>query len=52
MERYRSERVTLRRKRMLEDLRKATTDEDRQRILRRIQDLDRAPAAEAGSPSP
>ena len=51
LERYRSERVTLRRKRFLEELRKATTDEDRQRILRQIQDLDRVPGAAPG-PSP
>lgn len=52
VKRLREERTTLRRKLMLEGLRKATTDEDRQRILREIQDLDRAPAAPAGSPSP
>ncbi len=52
VERFRSERVTLRRKQLMDRLRAATDDGERQRLLREIQDSDRAPAAPAGRPSP
>jgi DNA primase len=51
LERFRDERQTLRRRQLTDDLRKAATDEDRQRILRRIQDLDRTPGY-SPDPSP
>jgi DNA primase len=49
LKRFRDERLALRRKQLADELRKATTDQDRQRILRRIQDLDRDPG---GAPAP
>ena len=52
LKRLREERKSLRRKLLSDELRKATADDDRQRILRRIQELDRAPAITAESPSP
>lgn len=50
-ERFRAERVTLRRKQLMDRLRAATDDGERQRLLREIQDLDRAPGDTPG-PSP
>jgi len=52
LERFRAERVTLRRKQLMDRLRAATEDGERQRLLREIQDLDRAPATPAAGPSP
>jgi DNA primase len=52
LERFRAERVALRRKQLMDRLRAATADGERQRLLREIQDLDRAPATSAGRPSP
>jgi DNA primase len=43
LERFRAERVSLRRKQLMDRLRAATDDGDRQRLLREIQDLDRRP---------
>lgn len=43
LERFRAERVSLRRKQLMDRLRAATDDEERQRLLREIQDLDRRP---------
>ena len=40
------------RQRLMGKLGSATTDDERQRLLREIQDLDRAPATAAGRPSP
>ena len=51
LERFRAERVTLRRKQLMDRLRAATDDGERQRLLREIQDLDRAPGEKPG-PSP
>jgi DNA primase len=44
VERFRAERKTLHRKQLMDRLRAATEDSDRQRLLREIQDLDRGPA--------
>jgi DNA primase len=52
LERFRAERVALRRKQLMDRLRAATADGERQRLLREIQDLDRAPATPAAGPSP
>jgi len=43
IERFRSEKVALRRKQLMDQLRAATDDSVRQRVLREIQDLDREP---------
>ena len=51
LERFRAERVALRRKQLMDRLRAATEDGERQRLLREIQDLDRAPGVPPG-PSP
>jgi DNA primase len=51
LERFRAERVALRRKQLMDRLRAATDDGDRQRLLREIQDLDRRPGdSPGGSP--
>ncbi|HEX3148149.1 MAG TPA: DNA primase [Gemmataceae bacterium] len=52
IERFRSEKVVLRRKQLMDQLRAATDDGVRQRLLREIQDLDRAPAVAAETPAP
>jgi hypothetical protein len=43
LERFRAERVTLRRKQLMDRLRAAADDGERERLLREIQDLDRRP---------
>jgi DNA primase len=43
IERFRTEKVALRRKQLMDQLRAATDDSVRQRVLREIQDLDREP---------
>ena len=51
LDRFRAERTGLRRKQLMDRLRAATDDSERQRLLREIQDLDRGPAESSG-PSP
>jgi len=48
LERFRAERVTLRRKQLMDRLRAATEDGERQRLLQAIQDLDRRPGDSPG----
>lgn len=48
LERFRAERITLRRKQLKDRLRAATDDGERERLLREIQDLDRRPGGLPG----
>jgi DNA primase len=48
LDRYRVDKVALRRKVFMDRLRAATTDDERQRLLREIQDLDRRPGDSPG----
>jgi hypothetical protein len=48
LRRFRADQVELRRRQLMDRLRAAATDDERQRLLRAIQDLDRGP----GPPSP
>jgi DNA primase len=52
LQRFRSEKVELRRRQLMDRLRAAATDDERQRLLRDIQDLDRGrPAGPGPGPS-
>lgn len=48
LRRFRADKVELNRRRLLDRLRTAATDDERQRLLRQIQDLDKGPGGESG----
>jgi DNA primase len=52
LQRFRTDKVELKRRQLMDRLRAAATDDERQRLLREIQDLDRGPGGEPGPTSP
>src|SRR5262249_59130513 len=52
VERFRTDRVGLQRQQLMDRLRTAATEDERQRLLRQIQDLSKGPAPQSGGPSP
>jgi DNA primase len=52
LRRFRTDKIELARERLLEQVRAASTDDERARLLREIQDLDKVPATPAGADSP
>jgi DNA primase len=51
VERFRTDRLGLQRQQLMDRLRAAATEDERQRLLRQIQDLSKGPAPQTGGPS-
>jgi len=52
LDRFRTDRLGLQRQRLMDRLRAAATEDERQRLLRQIQDLSKGPDPQTGGPSP